>query len=497
MPAPDRLTHSALIKAALAAIFVIVFVLRISLALRYPNIARADEIFQTLEPAHRFYSGWGIVTWEWRQGIRSPLFPELLAGLMRLSSWLHRGPGGYLPLIAATLAAISLLPIWAAFRMGLHSAGYLGALFAMLLCAIWPDLVYYAPKALTEIQAGNLLVVAIALAELLPAEAARESRTSVAVRCFVIGALLGLVFDLRFQLVPALVLVAGWAARNQFRWRWLPLIGGALVPLAVTGIVDLLTLGSFYQSVWKNLQVNLLQGRSRDYGAESPIWYAAYLVRAWGAAIVPLAGAFVIGARRARLCAAVAIIVVLTHSLIAHKEISFIYAAFPPALIAAGIGTAEAVRWLHRALFSSVPMERITAATAALWFAIMTCTSISGDFPSRWRGGADYIAAFATLRNRADLCGIGFYDLSLRWGRTAGYATLDRPVPMLMLPSPAAFGAASGSINYLLSSSDLARYIPGFTTERCWSEFCLMRAAHICTPIEGYDLNEYLEQTGN
>jgi hypothetical protein len=489
-------------RVALAAVLLVAFALRFGLALRFPNISRADEVFQALEPAHRLFSGWGIVTWEWRDGIRSWIFPGFLAGLMHLAAGLHLGPAGYLKVISAVLSIVSLLPILVAARLGEYHAGRIGALFSALLCAFWPDLVYYGPKTLTEVQAGNLLIVAIGLAELLPrspepASTNPASTNKVAIQCAGIGAVLGLVFALRFQLAPVLVLVAVWAARRSLRARWLPLLAAAAIPVAAMGVVDLVAFGSLFQSIWKNLRINLLEGRSLFYGEASPIWYGLFLVRAWGAAVLPLAAAFAVGARRSPLSALAAITVILSHSVIAHKEISFIYAAFPPALITAGIGTAIAVRWLHRTLLATVPIARIAAATACLWLAIIGCTAISGDFPQRWRQGADYIAAFAALRDRPDLCGIGFYDLSLRWGRTAGYSILDRPVPILMLRDPAALEAASGSVNYLLASHDLARYVPGFKTESCSEEFCVMHAERACIPTDRFGINDYLVETGN
>ena len=57
--------------------------LRIGLAVCSPNIFFPDEIFQTLEPAHRLVYGYGVISWEWRLGMRSWVLPTFLAGVMR------------------------------------------------------------------------------------------------------------------------------------------------------------------------------------------------------------------------------------------------------------------------------------------------------------------------------------------------------------------------------------------------------------------------------
>lgn len=40
-----------------------------------------DEYWQSMEVAHRLVFGYGYLTWEWAEGIRSYLHPLLIAGL--------------------------------------------------------------------------------------------------------------------------------------------------------------------------------------------------------------------------------------------------------------------------------------------------------------------------------------------------------------------------------------------------------------------------------
>ncbi len=72
---------------ALAVLCAIAFALRFGLALAAPNLHRPDEVFQNLEPAYRMWTGHGVITWEWRVGLRSPLFPGFLAGLIGAGSF--------------------------------------------------------------------------------------------------------------------------------------------------------------------------------------------------------------------------------------------------------------------------------------------------------------------------------------------------------------------------------------------------------------------------
>lgn len=43
-----------------------------------------DEYWQTLEVAHKTAFGYGALTWEWQKGIRSYLYPGVVAALYNL-----------------------------------------------------------------------------------------------------------------------------------------------------------------------------------------------------------------------------------------------------------------------------------------------------------------------------------------------------------------------------------------------------------------------------
>jgi phosphatidylinositol glycan class B len=58
-------------KRILLAFVFVGLLLRVGVALQLPRIAHPDEIFQTQEPAHRLAYGYGVVSWEWRDGVRS------------------------------------------------------------------------------------------------------------------------------------------------------------------------------------------------------------------------------------------------------------------------------------------------------------------------------------------------------------------------------------------------------------------------------------------
>jgi hypothetical protein len=71
-------------RLRIGAILVLAALPRIWAAVWDQGIFWPDEIFQSLEPAHRFAFGYGFVSWEYHDGARSWLFPGALGLLWKL-----------------------------------------------------------------------------------------------------------------------------------------------------------------------------------------------------------------------------------------------------------------------------------------------------------------------------------------------------------------------------------------------------------------------------
>ena len=94
----------------LAVLLLLAMAVRLPLAF-WPNVDHPDEIFQYLEPAWRMLGHDGIVTWEWRDGIRSSFLPALFAGPVWLGDWLAPGGAGafIVPRLVVALASLSIV----------------------------------------------------------------------------------------------------------------------------------------------------------------------------------------------------------------------------------------------------------------------------------------------------------------------------------------------------------------------------------------------------
>jgi Alg9-like mannosyltransferase family len=189
---------------------------RLAAIVAFPSLHHPDENFQLFEQAHRIAFGYGIVPWEFRDGIRSPVLPYGLATLFWLGERAAGGPEGYLLVARAALAAVSLIGVAAVYRMGRKTSPTHAAM-AALVAATWFELVYFAGRPLTEAVATTFLVVALSLAS-LPREHLGFRRL------VAIGLCLGLALMLRFHLAPGLRWwrsgsVAPTCARAGSRWH--------------------------------------------------------------------------------------------------------------------------------------------------------------------------------------------------------------------------------------------------------------------------------------
>src|SRR5580700_9266325 len=162
----DRV-RALLAGRTLLILLALALLVRLAAIVVFPGLHHPDENFQLLEQAHRIAFGYGVVPWEFRDGIRSPVLPYVLAALFWLGERLVGGPEGYLFVARSALAAISLLGVAAVYRMG-QRVSRTHALMAALVAATWFELVYFAGRPLTEAVATTFLVVGLALASVPP-----------------------------------------------------------------------------------------------------------------------------------------------------------------------------------------------------------------------------------------------------------------------------------------------------------------------------------------
>ena len=447
----------------LAGLLAAAFLIRLGVFYFVPNVHWPDEIYQVLEPAHRLVFGTGAVSWEWVLGIRSWLLPGFLAGLMELGRLFGDRPTLINLPVEIFMAAAGCLPVLCGYGWGRRFHGRAGGVAVAAVAAVWIDLVYMSGHTFDEVLAADTLAVALYLG--LPGDGAGMSRR----RLWMVGAVMGLTFALRFHLGPALAVAAcgicGW---RQSYERWLALLAGACIPIMAMGVLDWVTLGVPFQSVFINVWVNLALGVSSEAGREPfyTLWVLPFDI--WGAVgFIAVVGTAVLGARRLPLLAYVALTIFAIHSLIPHKEYRFIYPAIPLLMILAGLGTWEAATALRRRLPGlAAPLPIVAGLSILLWGGISYAVAASPIFSIPWTRERAQIEAFRFVARQPGACGVGL--LGLRWPVTPGMSWLPPRVPLMQL-SPAAPLRGTAAVNFILARAEIGAPGGSYLRVRCFA----------------------------
>lgn len=381
-----------------------------------------DEIYQSLEPAHRRAFGYALLPWEYVTGARSWLWPMLLAPLERLGAWLGGDrPRAYLTLVRLVMMSASLAAAWGAHRLALRlRASEWAATVGAALVAFLAPLVFFAPRATSE----NVSAVAVTFALLLLAD---EDPAPLPVAGA--ASLLGFVTVLRVQNVILCLAAVGWLmARRRLRaagWATVVLLAWALAD----GVFDRVTWGGFWRSSRAYLHANLA-GYSGIFGREPASYYLVVLPRAAGAAGVALLLLALVGAWRARGIFALICAYLLVHSLIGYKQLRLMLVLLPALCALAAVGV-DALARRSRPL--GVALGAVAVALA-LWSGLGVRRLTFGDL------GANYLTgerafdhdgalnrALLEAHDRADLCGIALPNERVL---TGGATFLHRRVPI-------------------------------------------------------------------
>lgn len=449
----------------LLVIAVAAIVVRVAVALAFPNVAWPDEVFQTAEQAHRLAFGDGLVPWEFREGARSWLFPGFLAGVDVVS-----GPA-YLPATAVVLAAISAIPIAAAFRAVIRRGGELvPAAIAAIVVATWWEVVYFGPKALNEVVAAHLLVGALAL---LDRDRATVRRLAAA------GALTALAIGLRVHLAPCglVLLVLAWRRADR---EVLPFVGAALAVVLALGALDWITWGSPFASYVTTIRFNLLEGRSQLFGV-SPWWsYLGALAKTWQLGGVVLLALAIVGARRSPWPLVLAAVIVASHSLIGHKEYRFIYPAIAFVAYSAGLGAAELVPRVKRSIAIACTVAWCALSIGLAVRADTSMTNLGGelDHPG-WQLANQHDGLVIMRRAGAlePLCGLGLVEVP--WYLTGGYTWFDRHVPIEHVFTPRVLARETAALDALVAPADKEMPAP-YERISCEGGLCLWHRPGTC-----------------
>jgi hypothetical protein len=491
-PSIRERVQALLADRTLLILLALAFVLRLAGIVFFPSIHHPDENFQLLEQAHRIAFGYGVVPWEFRDGIRSPVLPYALAGIFWVAERIVGGPEGYIIVARAALALVTLIGVAAVYRMGQRTSPTHG-LLAGLVAATWFELVYFAPRPLTEAVATTFVLTALALASI---ERERMSFRRLAA----IGFCLSLALMLRVHLAPGIFVAAAYVGGTDLRGRWLAMGLGSTIPLLVFGAADWAYWGAPFFSFVEAVRVNLFDDKASIYGVEPPLFFLQQFVDVWAGALPLMAVLIFLRARASALWVCVALIIIAVHSAIPHKEYRFVVPAYACLAVVAALGSADLIERLRK--LAPATGRALVGIGAALWIGTSATLAFAPGYRDNWFEIRGVIEASFTLAHDPDLCGLLFY--SDDWPTTGGYTYLHRNVPIYALTDDqdAAKEATEAFNAIILSRQSIEDFSDDFTLVGCSGAeddddaVCIMKREGECKPRPDLQVNEMLRRSG-
>jgi hypothetical protein len=438
-----------------------------------------DEIYQSIEQAHRLVFGFGYLPWEFHVGARSWAFPGLLAGPLALAKVVGLD-GVRAPVLVArsVMAAVSLGGLAMSMRFAGAVSGRRAALAAGMLGACFPLSLLFATRCMSEMASAPCLLGALLLA-FAPGASLRRAALG--------GMLAALACVFRFQngIVAAGVGVLVFVRRP--RAEGLAYAGGALVVAALGALLDTLTWGGPFHSLATYVEFNLMSDKASAFGVASPSFYLTALGRSTGLALLFVAVGLAFAARKQLGLVVVVITYVVLHSLVAHKELRFLMPVVPVALALTGAGLADAGDWLASRVGSGRARALLWSAVGVASLAMLhrAATLTRADIGYRaqpgvsaWHHLEDYNRLLWEAGAREDMCGL--LVSGAQPVRIGGYSYLRRNVPLLG-ESPL-LHSDDEAINYLIAPAEMPEPT-GFTAVTQRGQHRLLRREGSCASM--------------
>ncbi len=446
-PSPTPAERS-LARGLLALALAVGATLRVQQALTDDGLYWPDEIYQSLEPAHRLVFGYGLVAWEFIAGARNWALPALVAALMGVARMLGLdSPGGYLGFVKSAFALLGTATAWGSYRLArAYGAVPLAAAASGALLSLASMALYFAPRAMSENACALPVVLGLALA--LKPDASR--------RALVGGAsLLGLAVLLRLQSgVFCVGLVGVLAARR--RWRE---AGVALAVLTVWaglfGLLDRLTWGQWFHSALVYLDFNVRQQGGTLWGTAPFSYYGRVLFDGMRGVTLAVVVLGVLALRRAPSLALLVAAFFILHALQPHKELRFLVPVFPLFAALAGVGMdvvlgeVQSLR-LRGALAVGVMLVGVGSAlrSGQLTFGDLGQYEDLKPRASAYDDSGPINRLLTVAGQREDICGLKLEHVHIAW--TGGYSYFHRPVPLYPHFGP---DRGSGRFNYVITGA--------------------------------------------
>jgi GPI mannosyltransferase 3 len=449
-----KTTFDFLERRWLPILLVIAALPRLGLACFEHGVNHPDEVFQMLEPAHRWVYGYGIQSWEFQDGARSWLLPGIVALLWKGLVFLGLSdPLTLVPLLRVPFVASAVCSAYLAARLAEALSGRAASFGACLFSAFMPLALILDFRTTTEAASAPILLLAM-----LSAVGGRFVRA---------GAFAALLVFLRPVNGIVIAAMVGWLVFERNSRALLRVVSGAVPVSLAGGAIDWITWGSPFHHLVEYLRFNWVESGASLFGTQ-PFW--TYGVVLWRTAL-PLvlglpAAAFVLWRRvpAARMPLMVTLLYIVLHSIVAHKEPRFLLPILPLIGILTSVALVELIPpRLARLLAAPYASTRVLALStiAIVLYGTLTAAGLTYADLQDAHGEADDRILFGKRNSvnqllvragdQPDLCGMLVLGLMPNELFSGGTTYLHRDVLLNSPQSRALWGLMSKAANYAVA----------------------------------------------
>lgn len=310
-------------------IFITAFIFRLYAALTSIAHAHPDEIFQTVEMAHKIAFGKGFVFWEFKVGARSWFLPGIFAGIYKILDFMGVKDPFYLnfglKIFLCFLHSLSISVFYLIFRKWVNDR--FTAFFFTLPLALSYILSYISVRTLSETTALPIMIFTI--------YQTIKYTENYKYRHLVFAIVLsGIAFMIRFQTAAfALGIAAAFLFTSKKPFRTSIIFGTCYTAMILLqGLLDKLTWGKFMHSFITYYTYNIIKGVANKHGISPWFFYLKQISMNFNPAIYISALIFVVIVlfsfkykKKEILFFVPFLFFLIVHSAISHKESRFIF----------------------------------------------------------------------------------------------------------------------------------------------------------------------------
>ncbi|CAA7407566.1 unnamed protein product [Spirodela intermedia] len=316
-------------------VWLLCLIFRVVNALLVQTYFNPDEHWQALEVAHRVAFGYGHLTWEWKEGIRSYLHPMVFVLLYKVLSFLHLDVPWFMikapRLLQSVFASFGDLFTYKLSYVLFNKHVAQWALFSQLTC-------WFMFFCITRTLSNSLETVLTSISLfywLCNESSSKKAQTGSRKFALLIAALACIV---RPTSAITWLYLGIWEfvkADDRYKFLFLEVFPIGILVLVLSCMLDWLMYGSLVFVPLNFLKFNLLSSGGDYYGTHKWHWYFTQGFPAMLLTFLPFSLIGIIHSKKWRPSGLVAWVLGV-HSILGHKEFRFVLPVLPLALMFSG-----------------------------------------------------------------------------------------------------------------------------------------------------------------